>query len=138
MWSPYTKKNIKEIERIQRRSARFVTGRYGRMDSPTEMMRELQWTSLKERRDVNDLVMFHRAVHGKVSIPISDILEATEIDKGTRGRSNQNTFLPKHAEVNQYLHSFFRSTVSHWNGLPQEVAASQTPRSAINKHLGLA
>ena len=34
------------------KAARFVTKRYDRMDSPSEMKRQLEWNSLQERRFV--------------------------------------------------------------------------------------
>ena len=50
-WDPYTKKNIKVIEMIQHRAASYVTNRYERYASVTEMLRELQWDAFKEKME---------------------------------------------------------------------------------------
>ena len=39
-----------DIEAIQRRAARFVTGKFDHHTSVTEMLQELGWESLEERR----------------------------------------------------------------------------------------
>ena len=58
IWDPYTKKHINALEMIQQRAARYVTNRYERYASVTEMLRELQWDSLEEKRKRQRLVMF--------------------------------------------------------------------------------
>ena len=50
MWSPYTKKNINQIEMVQRRAARWVTNRYSSYDSVSAMLGNLGWRSLENRR----------------------------------------------------------------------------------------
>ena len=41
IWDPYTKKNVNAIEMIQRGAARYVTNRYERYPSVTEILKEL-------------------------------------------------------------------------------------------------
>ena len=45
-WDPYTAKDINRLEMVQRRAARYVTGRYHNRSSVTDMLGELGWTSL--------------------------------------------------------------------------------------------
>ena len=68
IWDPYTKKNIKAIEMIHCRAARYVTNRYKRYASVTEMLRELQSDSLEERRRRQRLVMFYKIHHNQVEL----------------------------------------------------------------------
>ena len=49
VWSPYTKKNIDQIEMVQRRAARWVTNRYSSYDSVSAMLSNLGWRSLENR-----------------------------------------------------------------------------------------
>ena len=60
IWDSYTKKHINAIEMIQCRAARYVTNRCERYTSLTEMLRELQWDSLEERRRRQKIVMFYK------------------------------------------------------------------------------
>ena len=52
VWDPRNKTKIDKLEKVQNQAARFVTKRYYRMDSPSEMKRQLEWNSLQERRFV--------------------------------------------------------------------------------------
>ena len=45
-WSSHTKKDVGNIESIQRRAARFICGDYDRTSSVTSMIRDLGWSSL--------------------------------------------------------------------------------------------
>ncbi|XP_072048602.1 uncharacterized protein [Amphiura filiformis] len=47
---PYTIRNTKKIEQVQRSSARFVLNNYDRTSSYTTMLQNLQWPSLECRR----------------------------------------------------------------------------------------
>ena len=41
-WDPYTKNNIDELEKVQRRAATFVTGVYSRYQSVSKLIKELE------------------------------------------------------------------------------------------------
>ena len=68
-WSPHTKKDVSNIESIQRRAARFVCGDYDRTSSVTSMTRDLGWSSLQSRCMVHDLTLFYKINSGEVLIP---------------------------------------------------------------------
>jgi hypothetical protein len=50
VWSPHTQKQKNNIEKVQRRAARYVTNRYHNTSSVTSMIDHLQWKSLETRR----------------------------------------------------------------------------------------
>ena len=63
---------IDKLETVQNQTARFVTKRYDRMDSPSEMKRQLEWNSLQERRFVQRQSVIYK-VHNQLtnySLPI--------------------------------------------------------------------
>ncbi len=68
VWNPFTVKKINRLESVNRRAARFVTGNYERKASVTQMLADLQWNTLKDHRDVADMMMFHKVVYGNVSL----------------------------------------------------------------------
>ena len=51
VWSPTTTAGVNRLEAVQRCSARFLTSRHKRRDSPTEMLAGLKWSPLANRRD---------------------------------------------------------------------------------------
>ncbi len=68
VWDPHQRKDIDKLERVQRRMARYVTGRWHNTSSVTSMLQDLQWRSLKERRRLARLTLMYKVVHGHVAI----------------------------------------------------------------------
>ena len=50
-WDPYQQNNKHRIEMVQRRAARYVKNRYHNTSSVTEIIGQLQWTSLEEQKE---------------------------------------------------------------------------------------
>ena len=55
VWSPHTKRNINNLEQVQRRVTRFILGRDY---SEYERLSTLNLLPLKYRREIKDLVFF--------------------------------------------------------------------------------
>ena len=71
-WAPFNDKDSGKIDKVQRRAARFVMNDYRRTSSVTEMLTNLDWDTLQERRDLarlSHVSMMYRIVHGLVDIP---------------------------------------------------------------------
>ena len=49
-WDPFTARDIKELEMVQRRAARFVKRNYRSTTSVTTLIGELGWNTLEHRR----------------------------------------------------------------------------------------
>ena len=84
-WSPHTKKDIKNIESVQRCAARFVCGDYRRTSSVTGMLESLHWPLLQDRREDKDLEMFYKIEKGMVNIPFPEEL----IKRHTKTRTHE-------------------------------------------------
>ena len=71
------------------------------------MLADLNWQSLEERCNINDV---------NISFP-------AEISLGFQGtrRSHDCKFMPLSASVNAYKYSFFPRSIPVWNGLPFSV-----------------
>ena len=59
VWDP----QINQIEKVQRRAARYVTNRYHNTSSVTDMLHNLNWSSLEIRRTRVRLIMFYKIIH---------------------------------------------------------------------------
>ena len=55
-WDPYQKYNSDKVERVQRRAARFVKSRYTRYSSVSDILDELRWLPLSQRRQEARLI----------------------------------------------------------------------------------
>ena len=82
VWDPHTSSNIKKLEAVQRRAARFVYGDYRTTSSVTTMLKQLQWSSLQERRNQCKLLMMYRIVYNLVDIPSDQLTPQTTTIRG--------------------------------------------------------
>ena len=78
VWDPYTKENIKKIEMVQRRAERYdviLCKNYAIEEGcVTEMLQQMGWRSLLQRRVDIRLVFLYKYVHRLVAVEISDDL----------------------------------------------------------------
>ena len=58
VWHPHKKSNKDKIEKVQCRTARFVSNNFRPKASVSEMLHELGWQSLDGRRQDQRLVLF--------------------------------------------------------------------------------
>ena len=68
IWSPYSKLQINQVEKVQRTAAPWTCRRWRNISSVGEMLDELERPSLEARRDWSSLLLFHKIHAGAVSI----------------------------------------------------------------------
>ena len=113
--TPHQQTKISEIEKVQKRAARFVTGNYEFTNNSTASnLRQLGWATLSDRRAIGKLKMFYKATSGLADIPTSDLIPTAP---GTRRGSDEEYRIP-YSRVNAHLHSYYPSTLRLWNSLP--------------------
>ena len=121
-----TQRNISNLEMVQQRAARCV---YGDYSSVTDMLSDLQWNTLQQRRMQCKTVMLYRVVHQLVSIPVTPFLTPV---RDLRGHNMK--FLIPQSTVNAHLYSFFPNATRIWNQLPPSLvsaASSETFRDQL-------
>ena len=118
VWDPHLAKDVKKLEAVQRRAARFVCADYERQSSVTTMLTKLGWSTLQSRRRQARLTMFHKVIQGRSAINAESLL--LPASRQTRAK---NSFKLQLISTNTtvYQQSFFPRTVPEWNGLPQRV-----------------
>ena len=125
-WHLYTARNIQQLEAFQRRAARLVTGDYKTTSSTSQMITNLGWSSLQQRRIEARLVIMYCIIHDLVDIPAEQVLHPATVIH-IRGPS-QRYMLP-FCRTDVYSHSFFPAGICLWNQLPEHVATAQTLES---------
>ena len=70
VWDPYHVEDIVELEKVQRRAARWVMNDYGRYSSVTSMLEQLSWPTLQFRRKSSRLQTLHKALYHQISLTI--------------------------------------------------------------------
>ena len=84
IWSPHSKLQINQIEKVQRTAARWTCWRWRNTSSVREMLYELEWPSLEARRDQSSLLLFHKIHCGAVSIEKDKYMTPAHSLKTTR------------------------------------------------------
>lgn len=121
VWAPHTKKNKAKLENVQRRAARFTTGRYHNTSSVSSMLDDLNWENLEQRRMRARIIMFYKITHYAVAIdPQQYLIPQTRTTRSAHPYQYQS-FSPT---TDYYKYSFFPQTVCIWNSLPAEIVES--------------
>jgi len=121
VWDPYTAKDIAKLEAVQRRAARWVSNRYRRSSSVSEMLHDLEWPTLQERRRRARLVTFYKYHSGELAINC----KTSPAPQARSSRSTHPAAYKVPTSRTQYRqNAFFPRTTRDWNGLPAEVALS--------------
>ncbi|KAL9988289.1 hypothetical protein ACROYT_G002720 [Oculina patagonica] len=76
-WDPYLQKDINSLERVQRKAARFCTNDYHPTASVTDMIQELGWQTLEQRRKSFRLTLLYKMSHDLVDINVDSYLSNT-------------------------------------------------------------
>ena len=78
VWDPKSILLQDELEKVQKRPARFVTGNYvdSETGSMTGILKQLKWESLKKRRKDSRLIMLYKSLKGAASIPTNDLVSS--------------------------------------------------------------
>ena len=123
VWDPSTKKLKVKIEKVQRRSARWVMNKYRQgpnTTGPTSMMADLSWPLLETRRRISRLCLMYKMKNRFVLMSYSSLLvhcpyELKDLHPFAFRSLDR---LPLKLYFNN---SFFPLTVSQWNLLPESV-----------------
>ena len=78
VWDPHQKQDIDEIEKVQRRAARFVQNRHRNTSSVGEMLQQLEWPTLEERRKNSRIAMLTKIIEDKVSVKCNKLEPACD------------------------------------------------------------
>ena len=125
IWSPHTKLQINQIEKVQRTAARWTCRRWRNTSNVGEMLDELEWPSLEARRDQSSLLLFHKIHCGAVSIEKDKHMTPAHSLKTTW--SSHSAKYRRHQTYSDALkNSFSPRTIPHWNSLPPSVANAQS------------
>ena len=113
------------IPMVQLRAARWVTHRYHNTSSVTDMLKDLGWVTLEERRRQARLTMMHKILQHLVAISSHPLRYAIH----SRSRlAHQASLCQLHTNNDGHKYSYFPRTIVDWNTLP---AATSRPSKDV-------
>jgi len=120
VWSPHQQHLTHSIEMVQRRAARYVCGNHERKASVTDMLAQLKWETLEQRRTKAIATTGYKIVNELVAIPSTQLIPAHH---STRGNTLKFRQIP--TRTNYHKFSFFPTLITVWNALPPDLALAK-------------
>ena len=121
VWDPSGVGFQNELEKVQNRAARFVTGNYNfETGSIAGILELLKWESLKKRRRDSRIILLYKGMKGKASIPTDDLIPMVR-------RCRNDHFMAYQVPIaNTYIYkcSFPPQTIRDRNALPDSLISS--------------
>ena len=121
VWDPHQQGDIKILEQVQRRAARYVYNDYTTRTPccVTAMVRDIGWESLQDRCSIARMSLLYKMHHGLVDVDTSSYLP-----QGDRRPQGSRGFFQERINSEVYYNFFFRRTIREWNNLPGDVTAA--------------
>ena len=149
VWDPYRIGEVKKVEGVQRTAARRVLGRVKRWrcevnkkgietkvwERPSEMVSELGWQTLVDRRRIDRISNFYRAINGKQGW--AELGMKIKMDDGTRKKRKWHSkkVIITGARTDRGKFSFMRRTGNEWNCIDAEIVEGDVPVKLLRKRL---
>ena len=131
-WSPWHKKDIEVLERIQHRATRRISDVRG---SYSERLAQLQLTTLEDRRARGDAIEVYKYLRGYLDVDKESIFKINHtMEPKTR---HQHSFMPLEIQkANLVLRKNFFSIRGSkiWNRLPSSVRDSKSVNAFKNAY----
>ena len=123
-----------ELEKIQKRAVRFVTGTYiYETGSMTCILEQLKWEAVKKRR-VSRIIMPYNGLKDPASIHTTDLVPSFRHVRKHHSLAFQTPF----ANTDIYKSSFFPQTIRDWNSLTDSLlSAAEGAEDSVAKFISL-
>ena len=133
VWDPYQEYLKYDLEKIQRRAARWVLSNYNyNYSSVTDMLKTLKWPTLQERRNISRLSQLHKIIHQLAySLHTVTIIFPNKAVPNYR-QLHQHRFIIPFSSTVMYQKSFFPNTLKQWNTLLDYILEEQSTDTFIN------
>nr|CAD2196960.1 unnamed protein product [Meloidogyne enterolobii] len=136
LFNPYLKSEIKKLEDVQKMAVKIIYFRglqnlYPTKPSYEDLLMILNLKSIKDRFLINDIMCYHKIIHGYISIGKSHYPKLTK--SNTRNQIKINS---SHSNLNLRHHFFFEKMARIYPKLPNELFKHQKIqnfRTCLNK-----
>jgi len=119
-WSPYLRKDIDCVERVQRSATKMVKG----FLQYELRLNRLKLTSLEKRRQRGDLIETYKILTGKEGVDPHCFFTQDKNRYGTRG--HELKLYTRRSRLELRRNFFSQRVVPHWNKLPESVVMAES------------
>ena len=118
LWGFSANKYIDEVQRFQNRAARIITGNFEYTTRGIDLVKQLGWQTIRERRDYLTGLLVYKSLNGIAPTYLQDLFTYCRDTHSlqTRSATSNNLFIPG---INKqvYSHSLQYNGSKIWNGL---------------------
>ena len=111
------------IEKIQRRAARWFINDYSRYSSVKSMLQQLQWPTLEERRNKSRLSLLYKAKNNLIALEIPSYYQQRHDETRLH---HQSSYILPYIRTSSHINSFYPKTINQWNALPAHAISSNS------------
>ena len=129
VWSPYKRKFIDLIEKVQRQFTKRISG-LNKL-SYTQRLKELNLPSLEFRRARGDMIETYKILTN-IYDPITT-KTLMQVDTKTKTRTHTFKLHKDRFNTNKYKYFFTNRIINNWNNLPKYIVTAETLNSFKNK-----
>jgi hypothetical protein len=122
-WEPHQQYLCRKIEMVQRRAARFALNRYHNTSSVTDMLQQLNWPTLAQRRLSTRVCFIYKITHNLVAVPTYPYLTPLPYTSRHCNSLSYTRYTPR---TDLFKYSFFPKTIVQWNALPDQIVVLPT------------
>ena len=137
IWDPHHQEYENKLESVQRRVARFVCRDLRCQSHVSDMLRDLNWKMLEDRRTISSLTLLYNSVHSIVAINIDEHYAHHEKNKITTSMTSTMSFSNPTARRNCYRYSSIPRTVAEWNRLPATIREAPSVDTFMATHCSI-
>ena len=120
IWSNCTIEQKRELENLQLKAARIVTGAI-KGTVHEHIYQECKWVSTYERRMRKNLVTYYKIYHRKSPKYLTRLLPKRNLEKNNYMLRNRHNLQHIPAKSKLYMNSFLPRLTKIWNTIPDEI-----------------
>lgn len=135
-WSPYLRKDINVLEKVQRRATKLVNGL--KHVPYEERLKRIGLTTLEKRRVRGDLIETYKILTGKENVDSSKFFVLNHGSHNLRG--HRFKLYKSRSRLNTRKFFYSQRVVEVWNSLPDNVVEAETTncfKKRLDKEWGI-
>ena len=125
VWDTTVQCESETVEMVQHRGARWARGAHG-IVSITELLKQLKWQTLADRREVSRLNLFYKILNNDIDIPPECVDIRLQEGRVTRKQQKQHNLTLKRIRGKDQFSPLWKGTIARtipvWNSLPKDTA----------------